>query len=1040
MTGETASPRVWSIPPGAPFLPSLIDALMAGRLVPGFTPADDPLALADVTIFLPTRRAARALASAFAEREPGRAAILPSIRPLGDFDEEAALFATDGSPALDLAPPIAPLDRLMRLAPLVRAWRSRLPAHIAALFEESVTVPASTADALWFARDLAALMDEMETENADWARLTRIAPEDLAGWWQVTLDFLAIVTRHWPEALRELDRSNPAAHRGAMIDAETARLRADPPRGPVIAAGSTGSIPATQRLLAAIARLPMGAVVLPGLDRELDEGAWAEIGHEADPAAFGHPQAGLKRLLKALGVARSEVRDLASAPAPLAARAFVVSQALRPARATAAWSGLAPAVARLTAQGALDGVALVEAANQREEAAAIAVALRLAIVETGRTAALVTSDRALARRVSAELLRFGIRADDSAGQPLAATPQAGLLTLLAEAVARPGDPVAALALIKHPLLRLGMPDGSAWRSALLVERVALRGTTGRPDVARLGTDFERALDAATNARRKPQWAAAATSESLGEARAMLTALREALAPLVALREKAETGIAEITRASVAALEALARHDDGSLETLYGEDDGAALASFLRELAGSDAGLVIEPREWPDALAALMAGAAVSPSAWGDPRIAIWGTLEARLQHVDLLVLGGLNEGSWPERPRGDRFLSRLMKAELSLEPPERRIGLAAHDFQMAMGAPKVVLTRSARMGDAPAVASRWLQRLTTLIGKDEADTLRARGAEYLAWAREIDHAERVEAASQPRPTPPLEARPRHFSVTEIETLRRDPYAVYARRVLGLAPLDPLLRDPGAADRGMIFHEILHRFSTSGLDAGDDAVIPGLLAIADAVFAEAALPGDVEAVWKPRFAALARNIVEWERAERAGTLKRHAEAESARIEIGATGVTLRARADRIDERPAGMADILDYKTGSTPSRQQAFTLVAPQLALEGALLIKGAFVAQTGSRTPDRLAYVRLRPNGKVEEESVLKSRKEERSAVDLSQEAWERLTRLIEHYARSETGYLSRALPFRAEDTDGDYDHLARVQEWSAGGEGAGEE
>ncbi|WP_157014290.1 double-strand break repair protein AddB [Mesorhizobium xinjiangense] len=1030
------APRLWSIPPGVAFLPTLADALMRGDLVEGFVFDGDPMRLADVTIYVPTRRAARALRSVFVEKMGGASAILPAIRPLGDFDEEAGLFEADGGTALDLAPPVGALDRLLFLAPLLRRWKSRLPAHVAAMFEEDIVVPASTADAIWLARDLAALMDEIETEDADWNALSSLVGGDLSAWWQVTLDFLQIVTSVWPQALEEMDRSNPAAHRNAMIEAEAARLARNR-QGPVIAAGSTGSVPATARLLAAIARLPMGAVVLPGLDKTLDEDAWSLIG-EADsaPSAFGHPQYGLKKLLGIIGVDRQEVIEIGSLDAGLAARRNLVSQALRPAETTDKWAEIGPEIEAAIADGALDGVSLIEAANEREEALAIAIALRDAVEDRASHAALVTGDRELARRVSTELLRFGIRADDSGGAPLSRTPPGALLTLALECIFRPGDPVALLALVKHPLLRLGTERKRLQPIVEKLELVLLRGGTGRPDIASLKADLERRLERLAE-ERPPFWIERLQPRDRDELAAFLDRLDTAIAPLVCLRGTSQTGIAAIATASIEALEALARDENASPVELYEGDAGEKFAAIMADLVTASAGLEFEAEEWPDIATALMAGETVKPKAGADMRVSIWGALEARLQHVDTLIVGGLNEGSWPRKAEADRFMSRMMKTGMELEPPERRIGLAAHDFAMAMGAPRLILSRADRAGDAPAVMSRWLQRLTTLAGDPACTVMRRLGAVYVSWARAIDIAPDVEFVPRPNPAPLLAARPRRFSVTEIETLRRDPYAVYARKVLGLHPLDPLVRDPGAAERGTLFHEILHRFTVAGGVAGTDDPRQRLLAIARQTFDEAALPDDVEAIWWPRFVAMADEIVDWENG-RGGVLETASEAAARATEIASSGVTLSGRADRIDVRPGGLADILDFKTGSSPSKRQAHTLVAPQLALEGALLKRGAF-AELGAQRPADLAYVRLRPKGLVEHESILDIRGSIKTADALSEEAWTRLEKLMAHYGDANIGYLSRALPFKEGDVDGDYDHLARVLEWSAGGD-TGEE
>ncbi|HEY5819947.1 MAG TPA: double-strand break repair protein AddB [Mesorhizobium sp.] len=1030
---QRETPRVFSIPPGAPFLPTLAESLKSGRIIPGFDAVSDPLAMAQATIYLPTRRAARVLRSVLAESASGPASILPTIKALGEFDESEAAFDRSSAAVLDLAPPIADLDRLLLLAPVVREWKKRLPAHVAQLFDEELVVPVSTADSLWLARDLARLMDDVETEGSDWAKLASLVEGDVSGWWQVTLKFLEIVSEYWPERLAERGQSNPAAHRNALIAFEAERLRLNPPPGPVIAAGSTGSIPATASLLAVIARLPTGAVVLPGLDIGMDEASWRTLtGDRPEPPVVGHPQFGLARLIGKLGVERTEVIEIGYRAKALQARERLTSEALRPSETTDAWVVGREALRETDVTSALAEVTIIDAPTERDEALAIAIALRRAVTDPAGRAALVTGDRNLARRVSAELLRFGIQADDSGGTPLSTAPSAALLRLLVVAACAPGDPVALLSLLKHPLVRLGLPRGVMRGAAETIELIALRGGTGRPDISELLRSFEARCATLSSDGRKANWFRRLTASRLEAARDAVARLSESVQPLVSLRTTEMVDLAQCALATVRAFEAIGRDGEGGVSDLYARDAGEKLVEFLRTIVGSSTAFTFAGREWPEVLDALIAPVVVKPR-HGDRRISIWGTLEARLQNVDTLVVGGLNEGSWPRKAESDRFMSRIMRAGMDLEPPERLIGLAAHDFEMAMGAKSVVLARAARTGDAPAVPSRWLQRLTTFAGEAQTQHMRARGDELLAWARQFDESAKAPFAPRPKPTPPASARPRRFSVTEIETLRRDPYAIYARRILNLQPVEPLIRDPGAAERGVLFHAILHRFSVAGIQPEDPAAHGVLLAIGRAAFAEANLPGDVHAVWWPRFEKLALDIIRWETG-RADVLRRVAEARAAPTTVGVTGITLSGYADRVDILPAGKADILDYKTGSSPSKAQAHTLLAPQLALEGALLRRGAF-KDIGIVDPADLAFVRLKPNGEVMEESILDHRNQPRTAEDLSEDAWAKLEQLLAHYEDPATGYLSRALPFREGDTDGDYDHLARVLEWSAGGE-----
>ncbi|MBX3596610.1 MAG: double-strand break repair protein AddB [Rhizobiaceae bacterium] len=1036
---ETAAPRLFTIAPGSPFLPTLARTLSSGEIVPGFQPKGDPLALAEATIYVPTRRAARELRSAFAEQGGGKAAILPTIRALGEFDAEEAAFDAASQAIFSLAPPTPAIDRLLLLAPLVKSWKQRLPQHVAAMFgNEDVVVPASTADSIWLARDLAALMDEVELEGADWTQLASLVTDNLAGWWQVTFDFLEIVTRFWPEILESRGQSNPALHRDMLLRAEADRLVRNPPKGPVVAAGSTGSIPATAKLLSVISRLPNGAVVLPGLDLTMDDASWQLLGNAPpDQSVFGHPQYGLAKLLRNIGGTRADVRELGNPSPALADRAWIVSEALRPAESTDAWLTNRSKANPQEIEAALAGVTLAEAANERDEAAAVALALRLAIDQPGTTAALVTGDRNLARRVATELRRFGIEADDSGGKPLVNTPPAGLLRLLVLTAFEPGDPVAILSLLKHPLLRLGLPRGVVRRAAETIELIALRGGVGRPDIANLDKLFEKRLEALSHeGARQPHWLARLDLEQLESARTVLRRLRDAFAPLAAMRDQKTVDLKDLLISTVQAFEALGRTEEETLDELYGHEAGAKLAEVLRELVGCSVAFSLEVSEWPSVLNALIAQEAVKPSVNADPRVFIWGALEARLQSVNTLVLAGLNEGSWPRKAEADRLMSRVMKAGINLEPPERRIGLAAHDFQLGMGARNVILTRSARDGDAPAVASRWLQRMLAFIGEAQAKPLRTRGNALLQHSRALDTGARVPFAPRPQPAPPVAMRPKHFSVTEVETLRRDPYAIYARRILNLKAIDPLIRDPGAAERGTLFHAILHRFAISGVDPRLPQALDQLLNDGRVCFDEAGLPLDVRAVWWPRFEKLAANILEWERARADQIVSRHAEARASKTPVAETGVTLSGYADRVDVLREGLADILDYKTGSYPSQKQAHTLLTPQLALEAALLERGAF-QELGVLEPADLAYVRLKANGEVAHQSILSIKGSDKSGEQIAAESWARLEELLYFYQVEQNGYLSRALPFKEGATDGDYDHLARVLEWSAGGDAA---
>ena len=1030
MTARAAN--VYSIAPGAPFLKTLVRAFRAGEMgLPAPDPSD-PLALAATTIYVPTRRAARALRAEFAQTSGVSSAILPVIRPLGDFDEDAGFFA-EGPGALSRFQPIGADERLLTLARLTQVWTGAMAMDAQSMIEgEAIAVPRTAADAVWLAKDLARIMDEMAREGVSWANIDRVDTAGLSSWWQHTRKFLEIATAAFPAYLAERNLSDPEEYRNAAIGAEAARLASAPLAGPVIAAGSTGSIPATAELLSVIAHLPNGAIVLPGLDRDMDDGAWQLIGEtQTSPTSFSHPQYGLKKLLAKIGLARNEVNELGSVSAALRAREKMVSDALLPAESTESWAMAENAAPQALVAQALDGISLIEAPGEREEALAIAIALRAAIDEKReKTAALVTVNRDLARRVSAELLRFGIIADDSGGAPLANSPQAALFRSMLQCVFEPGDPVAILSLLKHPLALFSWEKADVALAARTLEMVALRGVIGSVSALTLAGRFEQSLRDAASAERRAAWSERVSEEHVARARELAEALCDALAPLAVLAQNGRNlSVSQAASASVSAFESIGRALGGGLQALYGGDGGEAFAAHLRGLITADSGFGFTAPDWPSIHAALISGKMVKPKSGSDPNIFIWGALEARLQEVDTLVLGGLNETVWPARPPDDPFLSRSMKNSLNLEPSERRTGQAAHDFQMALGAQTIILTRSARMDGAPTVASRWLQRLLAYAGEPQSKAMRRRGAQYLHWAGEIDSLPNIVLARRPEPSPPLELRPRHFSITEIGTLRSDRYAIYAKRILKLNPLDPLIREADERERGTLFHAIMAQFIKAGINLSNhEKACAALRRIAQKAFEEQQYPAEVLSLWHPRFDMLVESIVQIERLRGDDLRASHAEVGAIKALIPNSSVTLSGRADRIDERLDGAVDIIDYKTGSAPSAAQARALADPQLALEAALAQQGAFKG-IGRAGVNDLAFYRLKPKGELKLDSLVFGAKGV-PAEGLADKSWRELTRLVAYFSQPNAKYSSHVLPLpRA----GDYDHLARVLEWSSG-------
>jgi ATP-dependent helicase/nuclease subunit B len=1057
------TPRVFTIPASAPFLPTLIKALLDGRLVPGLAPdlARDPLALAGATIYLPTRRACRLARDVFLDVSGMAAAILPRIIPIGDVDEDEIVFdqaaagaaeALDLPEALDLSPALGSLERRLLLARLVLAWAGKLtPQHPG----EAPLIANHPSTALALADDLGRLIDDMTTRGVSWDRLDALVPDHLDKYWQLTLAFLKIARTAWPTILAERGMIEAAVRRDALIKAEAARLGRG--QGPVIAAGSTGSIPATAALVAAVAKLPHGAVVLPGLDTDLDDTSWSLIagrkggqgsgqatgqmaGHDLATAPIaGHPQFALQALLTRLGVGRDAVVELAE-PAG-GGREQLTSEAFRPAAATDLWRArIGEPDFALHAQAALDRLTCIEAANAEEEALAIAIALRETLTGSHKTAALVTPDRALARRVLAALARWNVAVDYSGGDPLADTAAGLFARLAAEAVVGGLAPVGLLALLKHPLTRLAAPEGAHRRAIAVLERAILRGPRPRPGSAGLTRALAGLRAELAKLRRgersdlhRSDPRADLTAGELAGADELIARLAAALAPLESLPRSPHAfgAIAARHREVISALS-----DDAA----FAGPDGNALAQVFDAIAAGlpAADLAVALADYPDLFSAAIADRVVRRPGLAGVRLRILGPLEARLTTSDRLVLGGLNEGTWPPDARSDAWLSRPMRLELGLDLPERRIGLSAHDFAQMLGAREVILTRAAKLGGAPTVASRFLQRLAAVAGP-RWETALQHGETYLAWARALD---RPNAAPRPTPRPvprpPVAARPTRLSVTEIEHWLRDPYTIYAKHVLRLFPLDPIDTAPGAADRGTVIHGAIGDFTQAYAKGLPDDALGQLLALGRKHFAPLDEFPEARAFWWPRFERIARWFADWETRRRT-----HLDAVQAEIRgeieipLGTRSFHLSARADRIERLGDGAYAILDYKTGQVPTGRQVAAGLSPQLTLEGAILRAGQFADIPCGASIAALIYVSLKGGDPGGEEKQIELKDSTPDAE--ADRALRKLGEVARKFEDPATPYRSRERPMFRGRAYGDYDHLARVKEWSPSG-GAGDE
>lgn len=984
----------FTIPSGRKFLPDFCAGLIEGL--------GDALSTAQV--LTPTRRGARALARAFGDLSHDRPLLLPQIRAIGDLDEGEPPFDLEAL-SLDLLPPISRLKRRFELARLVIAHFSD--------GDMGLTQALSYADSLSDFFDSLALeeidagdrllgLTQCEGENAH-------VVDNWALHWQVSVNFLNLVVKEWPKRLKELGFMDPSQRQVALIRRLVEQWQVKPPTQPTYLIGSTGSAPAMANLMGVVAALKSGAVVLPGLDLSLDDDAWAQIEES-------HPQFTMKSLLGRHHLGREAVKTWPKSlegERQKSARRRLLNEALRPAEATKDWR---KQIAQIQDQAGgddpieqgLKGLTRLKVADDEAAAHTIALLMLEGLQEPEKRVALITPDQTLTRRVSAHLSRYGLEADSSAGQALGLTSVGRYILEALKFWGQPEHAFAALSVLRHGLCRFsGLP------ASVRLENLAFRGAAPRAT-----RDIENAIAKDEDAK----------------------ALWDSLNPLPHHPQARLLG-AHIS-AFLLWLESIT--EDGAEKLWAGADGAQSAALFSELLAEAGAFDVGGLEDFATLIEQSIAGQKVRTGGYTHPRLTILGAIEARLVDADRVILAGLEDGVWPQTPPLDPFLSRSMRKRLGLPSPERRVGLSAHDFVQAASNDEVFLIVRARSDGNPVTPSRWIWRLETLcasaINKTTNLKHQINGAHPVTeWIEVLGRGlankpDNLMPAKPPEPKPPVADRPRKFSVTRVEALLRDPYGVYAEKILRLSPLDRPHEPLEARERGTLIHkaiEIYTRLAPVPLGmAGEQALLDALYT----AFEQTKLSEAELALKKPLFNTMAKEFVKWE-TNRTQTLKnRHIEQKGEiRFDTENGAVVLTAKADRIDVCDDGI-DIIDYKTGQPPSAKQVVAGFSPQLTLT-ASIVKGGGFSDVKDAPLNGLYYVQ------VKSDAIKETRlKDNRAALDVDAAADQALGRfktLVAQFDKPETAYESQVRPFKS-DSVGDYDHLARRFEWAVLGDDEG--
>lgn len=990
---ESLKKNVYNIDAGRPFA-----RLIAEKLLHDFQ--DNLQGLTDVTVLLPTRRACRNFQNTFLQITEGKPLLLPKIQPLGDVDEQdlsLSLANTDMlNKILDLPPAISPLRRRILLAKTISALEG---------FTSSFDKAIALADAL------AQFMDQIIIEGLEFSALENIVPQEFADHWQITLNFLKILGEYWPTILKEEKAIDAADRRNRLMGILSDYWEETKPITPIIAAGSTGSIPATGKLLSVVASLPAGKVILPGLDRYIDDKSWKTLDES-------HPQYGLKKLITNMGLDRSDIENWHNSEKEENPRLVLASEIMRPSETTQNWQNTYKNQTEKLHQ-AINNIEMLELETRREEATAIALKFRETLEEKTKTAALITPDRKLARQVSAICKRWGINVDDSSGISLSYSPVGVFSLLLCDSALQSIKPKSFLALLKNKYTHFGIEKSIYTQAISDLEKYALRGISPKAGFDGLKNRIEQLEHA----------------PDMTHVLDFLSIIEPQMKPLIEIMNDTNMRFfKEFLSVHIKIMENLATTiSQAGEDILWVNEDGEALAQLFSELwEHADAFEPVDGHSYMRILSHLMASITIRPKYGTHPRLSILGQLEARLVETDLLILSGLNEGSWPPDPGHDPWMSRPMRKEFGMPSPERSVGLAAHDFVQGFCNQNMILTRSKTVDGTQQVPARWLQRLDTVLKTNDMSLNTIIDHKTLAYIKALDHADSIKPYGRPAPKPPIDKRPRNLSVTKIETWQKDPYSIYASEILRLRKLDALQKPIEAKEKGIILHSILERFTAQYKGTVPSSAKSILFDIAEQELENFDDNKSNWSFWWPRFEKITEwfidNETHWIKNNRNMALEAKGEVE---IKTENAFFIIKGVADRIDLNHEGDCAIIDYKTSRGFSATKMANGENPQLPLEALMLTKNGF-ADNGiiDKNASYLGYWCM--TGGTQSARIIElPNKKNPNISEIVKRTEDGLKRLIDCFADPKTSYIclpkSDQLP-----RFNDYEHLARVKEWAA--------
>ncbi len=984
--------NVFNISPRYPFLDVLARYVIE-------TAKEQNLNIANDLILLPTRRACRHLKEIFLLLSENKATLIPTILPLGDIDENGFAFLDYDTINLDenLPKPITTIERNLILSKLVKQKMSDI----------------SEEQAYSLAVDLAHLMDTVEMEELSFDNLKNIVPDKYSKHWQETLEFLKIITENYPLILKEQNLLNPVDYKVKLIKQQINLWKSFPPKGRIFAAGSTGSLVPISYMLKYIASIDNGYLILPGLDKNISDSDFDFLTSDYPNSNQNHPQYGLLKLIKGLNLKINEVPNL-----PLYKKDYDVVDVDREKLSSCImissdmnsnWQNLS------FKENVLENVTEIELQNEADEVFAISSLLRKSI-EENKKALLITPDRKIAKSVASKLKSWNIIVDDSAGIPASDTITGNYIILILKMIYDNFSPYSLLAVLKHKYTHLGYNKNELNNIINSLENNVLCGKFGIDNLDRMLSYEQCPIDVEI----------------------LLNKIKALCSEYISLMSDIDKySIYDLFIKHLKLVENFVSGPNIDFnEILWSSDIHIELSKELKSFIA--ALKEIKNKEYSISIDEMTASAYfifisnyllslnLRITNGIHPNIAIMNSIEARLIDADLYIMAGLNEDTFPAVISDDPWMNRPMKAEFKLPLPERKIGLSSHDFVEFFCKKNVVMTHSQKVKGVNTITSRWLTKLSAIVEIAKIKWDNSLSQEVLYWIKNFETKVIGNRCKQPSPCPPIEARPKELSATWIEKWYRDPYIIFANKILGLEKIKDINPTIGGAEFGDIIHNAVQKFKECNFSTEEELLN---LMVKESLSIMSINQNDF---WLQRFKSIAKSFIQFEKKYK-NDVKLSILENEGKYKIS-DNFTIKAKADRIDVLNNNTCAVYDYKTGTIPYKKSVLTGYSPQLLIEALIIENGGYVS-IGSKKVSKIAYLALK-NKESDNKEIIFSEYDDKPLSEMIADTNNNLKDMINKFYNKENpaSYISHPNPNKVGDLIkkySEYEHLARIKEWN---------